>query len=606
MTWMLSPAVMRDLVPSTLQVAQALALIPVVGGFTAIGAVLRSIGNDSRTMPEADLLVGWSVVASFLVVVGGLTGIPFTVLAIIVAVAALAAGAVLWRRKQPLLAPGAGRILILLVPLLLVTLSMQPSENDDFAQWLPNLRYLLWTDHFPGVGLPPSDSVFPAYPYVTAFVGYFVSRLAGGIADTTGNRFNMLLLASLGLALISLVRPNQRVGWRAAALGLAFATLLSPTFVPKLVLSNYADCATAVALAFTAMLAARCLEGERPVGIGLIIQLAAAATILILIKQANLVFLLLLGAGALVLAPRRIGPLLLAAAAAGLVALAWRVRVAEIGGGEQHPMAFAQWHWALMGQTLHSIGLVVVNKGGYFGLALILAGVAGRALSRGVVPAERLAVLFAVTVIGFSGFLLWVYLAVYTDYESSSAASFWRYHTELGGFELAAAAAWLSGLKMRPSARLTAAFGILAIGLVVAVPVAAVPVLRFDWHPVKNFVRSLTPDLTALLPPGSRVMMVDPEGSGFMDNFLKWNLGVRYHPAPGISAFASPASVALLLANPAVPYAFVLSSSPAVAQALGFPPKERAASLLARGPDGWTTLATWPFTGFERAAQFKY
>jgi hypothetical protein len=597
------------LVPNAAQAGQAVALLAVCAGMTAIGAVARLAGRDTRVLPEADLLVGWAAVAALFVVIGSFTALPLTVAGIIAALAMVAALAVLLHRRQPLLPAGGGRMLVMLAPLLLVTLSMVASENDDFGQWLPNLRYILLVDHFPGPGWPDSDSLLPAYPYAASIVAYLTSRLTGSFAETAVDRFNLLLLGSLALLLVRLFRnrnDDAPVGWGAVAAGLSAVTLASPTFVAKLVLSNYVDCATAVALAFSAVLALRAVENDEQPGLPFHMQLAGAFGGLILAKQANLVLLALALAGIAIIArrtPRRLLRFAPALAVAGLAYLAWRHQVAVIGGGEQHAEPFANWQFGVLPHTLHSMWIVVINKGGYFGLATFLTGLALWNLLRR--RASGLELVFAVSFVGFTVFLIWVYLAVFIGYEGWSAASFWRYHTQLGALQLAAAAA-LAG-RLPPLGRRTArALGAVCLTLALAGPVVAMAFIRFDIHPVKDHVRAAVADMAPLLPAGALLTVVDPAGPYFFSAFIDWYLGFGHQVGAYTTIDTTPERTHALLSSPEVTYAYVVATSAAVDNAVGHALAPTASHFLKHEAAGWRLVRSWPYEGFSSARDYKY
>jgi hypothetical protein len=605
-------------VPDGPQLVQAAALVAVAFGLNMIGAAARRLTGGGDALPAADLMVGWVAVTALFTLLGSLTTLPFTARAW--GVAALATVATGWcvRRRAPLLPEGGGRLLVLLLPLFLVTLSKVPSENDEFSQWLPNLRYLLLVDHFPGAGLPVSDSTFPAYPYTLNFVAYLASRLSGTLADTAVPRFNMLLLGSLALLLLDIFRRGHptgaAAGWRGVALALLAVTLFSPTFVPNLVLSNYADGATAVSVAFFAVLLLRLVEAERP-GAGLRLQVAAAAAALLMTKQANLVLLVLvLGAVAVthLRRPMALVPVAVSLVPAVLLYLAWRHQVASIAGGEMPIPAFSDWQWHQLAETLGSMATVVGNKGGYFGLATVLCGVALHGMVKGRQAGGRLPLVFAAAFSGFTVFLLWVYLAVYTGYEGRSAASFWRYHTQLGGLQLAAAAALLPALLRRLPAdrfgRASAAFGALCLVLAASGPILAWRFVRFDLHPMKAYGRAVMADARAILPADARIAVLDATGSGFMDNFVKWHLGFGRHLVFGISAFnAGGACPKLAATGAAATHLWALSWTAECLDGLGMQLSPGASHLLARRPEGgWVEMRSWPFSGFSDPARLRY
>ena len=606
--------VVPRLVPSVVQVEEFLAFLLVAAALSVIGAALRALAQDGRDdLAEADLLVGWSAVAALFVAVGSFTAIPFTAIAFAVAAASIASFGLLRAKNRTMFAPGTMKIFLLLLPVLLLTLSQTASENDDLSQWLPNLRYLLIVDHFPGPGRLLSDSVFPAYPYAIAFVGYLTGKMTGTIPVTAVDRFNLLLLGSLALTVLRVFNGKElpaRIGWRAAALALAGVTALNPTFVVRLVLSNYADCATAVILAFTAVLMVRVCEADRPPSKALHLQTLFAIAALALVKQANLV-LLAASLGGLLLVwlknPVRLLRLAPALIGGGLVYLAWRHQVSVIGSGEMPISAFANWQWDVLPTTFSNMLKVVSNKGGYFGLAVALSAVA--LYQRQSSP--PLVLVFVAAFWGFTLFLSWVYLAVYIGYEGRSAASFWRYHTQLGGLQIAAAAS-LAGLAYRNSIgdRFKVFFsglGMFVLAALVVVPVFAAPNIRFDINPSKDHVRDAVIAMSGQIPKDAKLLVADQKGSGFFTNFVRWHLGFQAPVADGTSVFTPDAQLPDVFSRQAFSHVYVISSSPALESILKVQPPSGGTSLFERTADGeWMQKGFWPFVGFDSIDAYKY
>jgi len=600
------------IVPSVLQIEEFLAFLLVAAGLTLIGAGIRYVaGDDRRAVPEADLLVGWSAVIGLFVGAGVFTGIPFTWVAGLAGICAALAATALRRGKQDFFPADTVKIAFLLMPLFLLTLSQTASENDDIAQWLPNLRYLLIVDHFPAPGLPISDSIFPSYPYALALVGYLVGKITGTLPVTAVDHFNILLLGSFALLLTRIFQGGERPAndrWRTIGLALAACTLLCPTFVPRLVLSNYADCATAISLAFATILMIRLIESESAPRLASILQATLAVAALVLIKQANLVLLAVaLGGIGLVAVkhPRRLLRLAPVLGGGALFYLAWRHQVGKIGGGEMPIAGFDQWQWSVLPDTFSHMLTVVANKGGYFGLALVLS-LAAIARFR----AAPLAVVFAVSFWGFTAFLTWVYLAVYLGYEGRTAASFWRYNTELGLLQMAAMAAmagtwWQASDRpaLRSALRKASAIGLI---LVVFGPLIALPQLRFDLNPAKDHVRTAAIAMTPLIPRDAKLFVADPMGSGFFTSFVRWHLGFQSPVVDGLSVFNAEGDLPRLLQRDGITHIYVISSSAALEAVLGQAPPPSGTSLFQRDRNGeWTQTGFWPFEGFASIGAFR-
>jgi len=611
------------LLPTSDSLVGLAAFLGVIAGLAVLGAGLRVVAGGDDAVACADLVVGWAAAVLVLVLGGTLFGLALTPLALGLGLVALAAAALLARRRVMPMGSGLGWLLLLLLPVLALTASMRPSEGDDFGTWLPNLRYLASVDHFPGAGLPLSDSQFPGYPPAGTLVGYLTGRLGGVLAETAVNRFNLVLLAALALLMIESWRAAaasaapRRPGWRAVAIALTAATLASPTFVPRLVLANYAETATAVALAFAALLGLRLVLAERRPGRGLALQAGLVFAVLVLTKQSTLALFAVLLLGLAVLAVRaggprrglRLLPALLAGAAALLV---WKHQVAVLGGGEMRIGAFSQWQWDALPETLGSMLTVAGNKLGYFASSAGLVG-AGLILlpRRRSDPALAILSLYALLFLGFTLFLTWTYLAVFFGYEGRSAASFWRYNTQIGAVELVALAA-LAGAGWRrwgerPAARRgVAVLAAVALVALVAGPLLAVRVLRFDINPVKAHIAASVTDMRPLLPPGAKVWYVDPPRIG-LANQIDYYLGDGVQIAGTISYFEPDRLYRPLLDGDRAAFAYVLNANPALEAAVGLALPDGASYLIARdAPGQWHVVRSWPFHGFASARDVKY
>ena len=609
------------LLPTLPQLTGLAALLAVVAALSVLGGGLRVAAGGDDSLASADLVVGWAVAVAVLVVGGTLFGLALTPLALALALAALASAVLLVRRRVMPLGGGLGWLLLALLPALALTASMRPSEGDDFGTWLPNLRYLALFDHFPGAGLPLSDSQFPAYPPAGTLVGYLTGRLTGTLAETAANHFNLALLAGLALLMIDTCRNAagaaiRAPGARAVVIALAAATLASPTFVPRLVLANYAETATAVTLAFAAALGLRLVLAEGRPGRGLTLQTALAFALLVLTKQSTLALFGLLALGLALLAlraggPRRLPRLLAPLLAAAIALLLWKHQVAMLGGGEMRVGAFAQWQWAALPETLGSMLNVAANKAGYFGLAAALVAAGLVLLRRRLDPALAVIPLFGMVFLGFTLFLTWTYLAVFFGYEGRSAASFWRYNTQLGALQLLAVAA-LAGAGWRrwgqhPAAsRLRAAVAALAVAALVVGPVAAIGVLRFDINPVKAHIAATAPEARALLPEGAKIWYVDPPRVG-LANQIDYYLGFGVQIAGMITYFEAESLYRPLLDGDRAAFAYVLNATPALEAAVGLALPDGASYLIARdAPGQWHIVRAWPYRGFASARAVKY
>jgi len=607
------------LVPTLSALGQVAAFLVVITGLATIGAGLRLSAGNRDAVASADLVVGWGVVVVLFIIGNSLMGIPLRVLAILAGLAALFFGFRLARRRELPMGSGILKLLVLLIPILAVTASMQASEGDDFGTWLPNMRYLVLFDHFPAPGLEPTDSQFPAYPPAGAIVAYLVSLLSGQLSETAVDRFNLSLLCAVALLLIRTFRDEQpgaerSVRWRDASIALAFVTLFSPTFVPRLVLANYAECATATALAFTAVLALRLVQSETRPGLALVLQTAAVSAALVMTKQSTLALfgLLLIGLSVVALrTPRRLVwgglPFILPL---GML-LIWKHHVMLLGGGEMPIAPLATWQWDVVPETLGSMLTVTRNKTGYFGLAAVIVLIGLWSMVKGGSRVLSITQIFTVLFLGFNAFLLWTYVAVFIGNEGSSAASFWRYNTQLGALQLVALAAifgtvWRKTAETTTKNRITAAWGAISLTVLVAGPILGVGLLRFDVHKVKQHIATVAPEMKALLPANAKVWFVDPPKVG-MNNQMEYDLGYGTQLAGVISYFTHDTLYRHYLENGLSEYAYVLNSTPKLEEAIGVSLPTGASYLIQRETPGhWRIVKSWPFVGFASARDLKY
>lgn len=578
--------------PNGLQILSLAGLLVVVLGFIIIGAAL----GGRKRLPEADLLVGWAVVSSLFIILGGTLDLNLSKIALVTTLLALGAALVLWRRREPPMDASSGKILLCILPLLLATASMQPSQWDEFSQWLPNARYLAMFDVFPGPGHPVSDSVFPSYPPGMTVVFYLVGRLIGQFTDTVAPWFNLLLLASCARLMVRQFRADSVVSWGSAAWGVLGITIFATTFVPKLVLSSYADTATATAFGFAAVLGLRLWNKD--CDRSRIIQFALVFALLPITKQGNFALMGLLVLALALDAWRQGGQwqrgwMILAAGLIPsiVVTLAWRFHVAG-SGGDMGIRGWAEWQWELLPEILTSMRHVAAAKGGYFGLGLALLGLA----LIGPLKNNRLIQLFAACFVGYNLFLLFVYIAILGGYESANAASFWRYNTHLGIAEMLVAALLAGQLWRRFGGNpgLTRAALILGGATAVILPFAAQKYIRFDQSPVKAHALATIAEMKTMLPSSVRLMVIDARGTGFFSNYAEYHLGFGRQVVSSINAL-SGAPLQHMIALTAPDAIWVRTLLPAVAEELGLPLEDRASHLLAVENGKLRLVKSWPF-----------
>lgn len=614
-----------------------------VAGMLAVGVValvlvvLGAMVFGPRRVTVADLFVGWGLAVVVFVGGGALGGVPLGMLGIVVAGFAFAG--VGWRAgAQGGLADclssitAQGRILAIGTPLLVLAAAMSISQWDEFTQWVPNALYLLRFDSVPRADLPISPSVFPAYPYGMPMLVYAASRLAGGLVEPAGGLFNVLLLLALAPAYLWTVRLGLGAtavwarGWRAAALGVLGVTVLSGTFVQKLVFTHYADVSTAVVFAMAGFLLWRLLNrlaGDEDGEVGKIAwQAGFVFAVFVFLKQTNPVLMALLfaGAGVVVLRDpsmraavflRQLPALLLPSV---IVYLGWRYHVAHnIQAGEFSILPRDRWLLDHIFTIFAKMAEIASKKGYYFAVMLALSVAGAWNLFRFRGRFSRLSILIGTTFVGYTLFLWLMYVIAFGEYEGMRAASFWRYNTQLGllsalGAAYGVALLWRRHVAGRSWAgRAGRSLGVLALVLAVGAPLGAADKIRFDVRPQKQHMRTVAAEAGATLPPGSRIVVVDPHGIGIAAMIVRFEVtsgtgaGRNIVVQGNLSMFhkeQSPAGIRAFVDRDTVTHLIVHESLPAVAEALGVTLPEDAVTLLERAADGWRVAKAWPYPGF--------
>ena len=612
--------VLANLTPSVAHLTWLAALAVIAAAYCMIGGAVAGRGR----LPEADLVGGWAVAASAVTLVGITARIGISRVDDALLVVAVAAAATLWRRERRLFHPGWARLVVLAVPMIALVAAMQPSQWDEFTNWLPNARYLFEVDGFPSRAGPPSVSVFPAYPYGLVTPIAHASHMVGRFADNTGALFNVALLLAFALLIARLIalgteRPideRRGPGWGFSALVLLAVTVLSPTFVPKIAFTAYADLATAICAAFAAVLLVYALgalaEGGNTRARSFAWQAGLALTMLVLLKQVNVVHVgaIVLGTALAAWRDPRVGLRRVAALALPALLLpavlygAWQVYTGiEIPGGALTVRPLDKWLVDLIPQILAQMAYVLSKKGGYLGLMLVAVVLGARALRHVSTPFERLSIVAATAFLGYNAFLFVSYLAVFGANDAVTAGSFWRYNMHLGGIALAFAALggailwrrWgCGGAWLRP-------LGIVAVVLAVAWPVAGATKLRFDVRAPKLYVRAVAGDIAPLLKPADTLAVIDASGFGTYPVMMRYELLGR--PAQ-LVIFETTMSVAEVdvrqfLDSKSPGYAWVHVPTPAIEAALGVKMAPRASYLLRRDGAGWREVKSWPYPGYE-------
>ena len=108
-------------------------------GLAALGAYV----GGPKSLQAAVPFFGWAIVSAVFTLGGVFTTIPFTVIGIVLALLAVPAGILAYRRDGSLLPVGTYRIIILALPLLVLVSGMAGSQWDEFSNWLSTPKLLL-------------------------------------------------------------------------------------------------------------------------------------------------------------------------------------------------------------------------------------------------------------------------------------------------------------------------------------------------------------------------------------------------------------------------------------------------------------------------------
>ncbi|MEL0105590.1 MAG: hypothetical protein VW802_01425 [Rhodospirillaceae bacterium] len=625
--------------PTADQLLGLLSLAIVLILFSVIGAA----ATGQRRFSGVDIFVGWGVTVFIFVLFGTFTNISFKVLAFgIFAVAFLSSWFVIVRdRRNGTITANANqlwRIIVLAIPFLLLVTAMRASQWDEFSHWLPNAQFIYHFDAFPQTNLPKNPSALPAYPYGLALVTYLASKLAGHFVENTSAILNILLLFIYAVILTNIITESFKKNkcftahWSLLALCMLGVTILSTTFVQKIVLTSYADSTTSVTLAVVAVLSWKILnnlaapsqaEGNKTESSVLAWQCGLVIALFVYLKQTNLVLLVLLFSGLTVVALRdpairiiefiKLWPKLLLPGL--IVYVAWRYHVSQhFPYGEFSLLPYEKW---LIGDAFNILGRmasIALKKTPYFLVMLAIAFLAIRSLFLTIGPAERLFILVASVFLGFNFFLWLMYIAAFGVGEGLRAASFWRYNTQLGLLAVTGAAYGLAMLwKQHSSAlfdnrqKLLKALTSLPVILVLALPFALHQKLRFDVRPQKDHMRDVGQELANYLPKNSMINIVDLHGNGFTGKVLIYELtAAAIHKQIKVPVdlrvqfgIKTPEQFENLLKKFLSTYMWIHQPLPLIETTLGIKLAPYASHLLKRKNGTWDHIKSWPYKGYK-------
>ncbi|NQV48829.1 MAG: hypothetical protein HQ504_13740 [Rhodospirillaceae bacterium] len=584
-------------------------------GFAAIGSLFIGRNQARETAP----FLGWAFVSLFFTVFGVLTKIPFTFLAVSMAILALAAGAYAIYRKQGVFPTGTMKMVLVAGPLLLLVSAMVGSQWDEFSTWLITPRFLLETDVFPNKDNVHKSGALAAYPFSWHYISYLASRIGGRFMENAGALVNVFMLLTFGLVAVRLIRDglgrkdeDSSGGWGLYALGGLLATVLSTTFAQKVALTSYADVATAVILGMGGVIGWTMLEAltedrkddakRQAMQIGLLMML------LVNLKQSTVVLFVILII-AIVLTGLRDPRIKFSKLARTLpwmiipsvvIFVLWRYYISiELPTSEMKIMPVSEWLFEYIPQILQRMLLVLTKKGAFLVLLIVIVGFGARAMFRFRTPFDRLALLVALVFLGHNAFLFFAYVSTFGKFDALRAASYWRYNMQLGMLGVAFMSyglglAWKNYGQDRYDIRKGAW---VAISLMLLLPFAFANKLRFDrFQPLPHF-RNVSAEVSTLLSNDDKLIVVDPKGSGESAVIARYEMGGLGILRSYISAYQKQSVEVFteIFSNGDYSHALIHSVTPDMKEALNLGLTGDNSYLLKtdNGID-WRVVRTWP------------
>ena len=498
-------------------------------------AGLGRVRGISDELPGMPILIGWSLLAVVLTIVGVFTPWAFTSffwgLAIVSIIVLTSDAKPASANLLPLLP-----IFVLGAPLLLIMAGKAPSEVDSFTHWLPNGLYIVENDGFVRGDRPESRSVYPGFPYNVTYLFLAASRFAGGFVENAIILFNVVWLLLFAALLAWLLRRSGAVpsgnSWKLAAFALLCTTILNPIFVRRIWLTSYPDTSTSIVVAFAgiagwlwieAMVHKDRSEGAKAFAFALLL------TLLINIKQANLVLVvaLIIATGMVVLRDRDAAfgtylkrlPVIIGLPL--ILYFSWRYYLTEVTPlHENKILPFADWPFDRLPDLLGKMGVVVYRKALYFALALGLVIWGMRVwIGRPKSSFDRLAIIVGATFVGYNLFLLLIFIAHFNGHPQS----YWRFNTHIGYLIFATTIYGLGlayhrhGDRLKPS--IITGLKKAATALVIVVPLLELGLAnywRFDLEIPKPLLREAGRELATRLPADTRIAAIVP---GDLGNF---------------------------------------------------------------------------------------
>jgi hypothetical protein len=583
-------------------------------------ASLGTLFTAKDRITEANVIFGWAIVSGVFTVVGILVLQPFLVLACSAALLSIFGIYRSVKFGPSLFLPGMWRVLVLALPLLWIAAAMEPSQWDEFSHWLPAPKYLYEYHGFPNSGQPFSGpSMLPGYPYGWPFLTYLSALIAGQFVSNVTSMLNLFLILSFSTfalrASLRIAGKDVRnfISWPFATAIALFATVFNPTFIQKIVLTAYSDASTSAVMGFSLLLGFYFVESlakrRSESSWSSAWQLALSLSLLINLRQVNLVLVvvLLVALTFLVLRDSEISltsyfkKLVLVVVPVVLIYCSWKYYVnVELGQVLDAQLSFRPvraWNVSEIPSILQSMGYVAFKKIGFFGPMVVACFFAARGYFKYETPFDRISILIAGAFLGYSLFLLLIYVGHFDAKRAIEVASFWRYSSHNGMVSVAfISVGILYGLRNRIDyLNLPAWLSVSALVLVVILPIFLAQKIRFDLEPPKPHFTAVAKDMSRFLPSGSVLYVMDPKGSGESGKITFYHLNI--FGAGYMSAFHGPSLDKIMLTLNKLTdkgYLLVHSSFPGLPEKIRIKLEERKSYLLRKDGNNWKVIRDWP------------
>jgi len=604
--------------PTLEQLAALSALLAVCLCLTIVGGAISA----KNRLRELDVIGGWALVSIAFNAAGGVFGLDFRLIVWALISALVLSLVVSYRRPGRMISGDFLRAIAISVPFLWLAACMMISQWDEFTHWMPNARYLLEHHTLPGAGNPPTSSNLPGYPHGLAYMVYLASRVAGFLAENTSAIFNIVLLASFAVLIGRLTRTAvsgthraQPVGWLYCAIGALAATGLSPTFVPKIVFTAYADAPTTVLIGMLCVIVFYLLntlagDDDSYPSRSLAWSFGLVGIAAVVIKQPNVVLVGLVTVGGLCVALRdpkisiasllKLLPLMVLPAIAAYVF--WRLHIEQNAVlGEFNFLERKYWLTDRIDVVVGRMMSVLSKKGGYTFVMLAACVFAVRAVWRIRSPFDRLSILVAVLFVGYTSFLLFVYVTAFGG-NGLLAPSYWRFNMHIGGACTAFGAYGIGLLwRGRVAPRMRRNYAWLVFVLIAITPFAISYKIRFDIHAPKTFVRTISEDIVTVIPKGARFASLDVTGNGEFEVIARYVISPHVDYVGSMIAASRPteAKIRAFIAEHRPAYLWIHVPTKALEDALATTFVPRQSHLVRRNGATWTVVKSWPFPGYE-------